>query len=193
MIPATPQEWEALWAPYDEPTYAAVLAAVHPDDVVLEIGAGDLRLARRLAGAARQVIAWERQTAVLPSLSRPLPTNLIVQTVDARYAPMPEQVTTAVLLMRHCQHFHLYTNKLRAAGCDRLITNARWGMGVETIQLRLPRMLYRTAPMGWYGCWCGAAGFKHGPVERFTAEMETAVHEVIDCPTCYQSINYRNN
>lgn len=188
MIPATAQEWEALWAPYDEPTYAAVLAGIRPDDVVLEIGAGDLRLARRLAGVARQVIAWEWQTAVLPPPSYPLPPNLIVQNVDARYAPMPKEVTTAVLLMRHCQHFHLYINKLRAAGCDRLITNARWGLGVETIQLRLPRMLYATAPMGWYACWCGASGFKPGPIERYTAEMETAVYEVIDCPACHQSI-----
>lgn len=188
MIPVTPQEWEARWAPYDEPTYAAVLAAVRPDDVVLEIGAGDLRLARRLAGAARRVIAWERQTAVLPPSSSALPPNLVVHNVDARYAPMPEQVTTAVLLMRHCQHFHLYVDKLRAAGCQRLITNARWGMDVEIIPLRRPRMLYRTAPMGWYACWCGAASFKPGPVELYTAEMETAVHEVIDCPTCGQSI-----
>jgi hypothetical protein len=193
MIPATAQEWEALWAPYDEPTYAAVLAAIRPDDVVLEIGAGDLRLARRLAGVAWQVIAWERQTAVLPPPSYPLPPNLIVQTVDARYAPMPKKVTTAVLLMRHCQHFHFYIDKLRAAGCDRLITNARWGMGVETIHLRLPRMLYRAAPMGWYACWCGAVGFKPGPVERYTAEMETAVYEVIDCPVCHQTNTRYNN
>ena len=41
--------WERMWAPYDEATYAAVLAAVGPDDILLEIGAGDLRLARRLA------------------------------------------------------------------------------------------------------------------------------------------------
>lgn len=185
MIPATADGWERLWSPYDEPTYAAVLAAIQPDDVVLEIGAGDLRLARRLASAARQVIAWERQTAVLPPSSHHLPPNLIMRAVDARHEPIPETVTTAVLLMRHCQHFHLYVDKLRAAGCHRLITNARWGMGVEIIYLRRPRMLYHIAPMGWYACWCGAASFKPGPVEQYTAEMETAVHEVIDCPACH--------
>jgi hypothetical protein len=193
MIPATAQEWEALWGPYDEPTYAAVLAAIRPDDVVLEIGAGDLRLARRLAGVARQVIAWERQTAVLPPPSSPRPPNLIVRVVDALEEPMPETVTTAVLLMRHCQHFCDYARRLRAAGCQRLITNARWGMGVELIELRRPRLLYAIAPMGWYACWCGAASFKPGPIEQYTVEMETAVYEVIDCPNCYQSINYRNN
>jgi hypothetical protein len=178
MIAATARDWENLWAPYDEATYAAVLAAVCADDVVLEIGAGDLRLARRLALVARQVFAWERQTAVLARTTHPLPVNLVVGNVDARHEPMPERVTTAVLLMRHCRHFHLYVTRLRAAG---------WGMGVEIIHLRLPRMLHRTAPMGWYACWCGATGFKPGPVERYQAEMETAVHEVIDCPDCSYS------
>jgi 16S rRNA A1518/A1519 N6-dimethyltransferase RsmA/KsgA/DIM1 with predicted DNA glycosylase/AP lyase activity len=51
--------------------------------VVLEIGAGDLRLARRLALVARQVIAWERQTAVLPRTLFPPAPNLIVRVVDA--------------------------------------------------------------------------------------------------------------
>ncbi len=59
------EEWETLWAPYDEATYAAVLAAIEPSDVVLDIGAGDLRLARRIAERARQVIAWEIQPALV--------------------------------------------------------------------------------------------------------------------------------
>jgi glycerol kinase len=41
--------WEQLWAPYDESTYQAVLAAIGPEDILLEIGAGDLRLAIRAA------------------------------------------------------------------------------------------------------------------------------------------------
>ncbi len=52
LVPGTLRDldpWEARWAPYDEATYAAVLAAIRPDDVVLDIGAGDLRLARRMA------------------------------------------------------------------------------------------------------------------------------------------------
>ena len=39
------RNWERRWAPYDELTYQEVLAQVRPDDLVLEIGAGDLRLA----------------------------------------------------------------------------------------------------------------------------------------------------
>ncbi len=184
MAAATAVDWERLWAPYDEATYGQVLTAVRPDDVVLEIGAGDLRLARQLAAVARHVVAWEIQAGVLFSDAYNLPDNLAVCCVDARREKVPPLVTTAVLLMRHCQHFQLYANKLHRVGCQRLITNARWGMNVEVINLQRPRMLYATAPMGWYACWCGSAGFKGGPPEHLTPELETAVHEVIDCPQC---------
>ncbi|MCZ7670623.1 MAG: hypothetical protein M5U34_27465 [Chloroflexi bacterium] len=41
MISAS--EWERMWSPYDEMTYpTAVLQHIQPDDVVLDIGAGDL-------------------------------------------------------------------------------------------------------------------------------------------------------
>ena len=39
-------DWELHWAPYDPATYQMVLEQLLPDDVVLDIGAGDLRLAR---------------------------------------------------------------------------------------------------------------------------------------------------
>lgn len=184
MIPTTAREWERLWAPYDEPTYGQVMRAIRPDDVVLEIGAGDLRLSRHLAEIAQRVIAWEIQADVLFRAAYALPQNLAACHVDALREKVPEGVTTAVLLMRHCQHFQLYANKLHAAGCLRLITNARWGMDVEVINLQVPRMLYAASPMGWYACWCGTTGFKQGPVEYLTPELETAVHEVIDCPSC---------
>lgn len=184
MLPATAREWERLWAPYDESAYGEVMEAIQPEDVVLEIGAGDLRLSRRLAEVARQVIAWEIQADILFRAARALPQNLKVQHVDALRERVPTEVTTAVLLMRHCQHFHLYANRLHTAGCQRLITNARWGMGIEIVNLQMPRMLYTASPMGWFACWCGHTGFKPGPVEYLTPELETAVHEVIDCPTC---------
>lgn len=185
MIPAAAYEWERLWAPYDEPTYGEILSAVLPEDVVLEIGAGDLRLSRRLAGVAREVIAWEIQGDILQRAAPNLPPNLTVWQVDARQAPVPPGVSTAVLLMRHCQHFQLYVHKLRASGCKRLITNARWGLGIEVLNLRLPRLLYNALPMGWFACWCGHTGFKVGAAEFLTRELETAVFEVIDCPNCH--------
>ncbi len=184
MILETAYAWEQLWSPYDEPTYEVVLQAIQPDDVVLDIGAGDLRLARRMAAKARQVYAWEIQADLLAENCVDLPDNLAVYRTDAVYEAVPNGVTVAVLLMRHCTHFGLYLKKLRAAGCQRLLTNARWGMGVEVIDLQSPRMMYTMMPMGWFACWCGHTGFKAGPAERLTWEMETAVTEVAFCPNC---------
>jgi hypothetical protein len=217
--------WEARWAPYDEATYAAVLAAIEPGDVVLEIGAGDLRLARRMAERARQVIAWEIQPELLPAAAvhgtaasrtdndsssritdpaawavRPrwitdpmgaerassleADERLIVVCTDARTAPVPPGVTVAVLLMRHCTHYALYVERLRATSCRRLITNARWGMGVEVIDLG-PAAPFDSIGVGWYACRrCGAVGW--------TGEDETAVDDaamermadVEGCPVC---------
>ena len=53
------RNWEQMWAPYDEPTYQMVLDLIAPSDVVLDIGAGDLRLAYRLARQAQWVFALE--------------------------------------------------------------------------------------------------------------------------------------
>ncbi len=177
-----------MWAPYDEATYRAVLNQIAADDVVLDIGAGDLRLARRAARVCRRVYAIEIQKALLELATRdedPMPAeNLIVLHGDARALPFPRDVTTGVLLMRHCAHFRLYADKLKAAGADRLITNARWRMGVEVMALQAARVPYPRLEIGWYACWCGATGFKPGPVEELTLPVIEAVQEVIDCPKC---------
>ena len=52
-------------APYDSPTYQAVLDQLGPEDVILDIGAGDLRLARQMARIARKVYAVEINARVL--------------------------------------------------------------------------------------------------------------------------------
>jgi hypothetical protein len=178
--------WEAAWAPYDESTYHQVCAAVTAQDTLLEIGAGDLRLARRLAGIARRVIAVELQGALLQRArgAAALPGNLFAVQADARSFPTPPGVTAAVLLMRHCTHFQQYAQNLKLAGVNRLITNARWGMGVEVIELQAPRQAYQQLPMGWYACWCGAAGFKPGSAEELTPALDTIQHEVLHCPRC---------
>src|SRR5512137_989487 len=125
------ERWEALWAPYDEPTYQLVLDYVRPYDVVLDIGAGDLRLTRRVAAVARRVYAIERDPAVLTRSDRRAacwPANLIVICADALATAFPPDVTTALLLMRHCtrEHFAAYRQRLSALPrCRRLITNAR--------------------------------------------------------------------
>ncbi len=178
------EEWETLWAPYDEATYAAVLAVIEPADVVLDIGAGDLRLAGRMAERARQVIAWEIQPALVNAGLQPLPSNLVAIVTDARVAPIPVGVTVAVLLMRHCTHYALYVDKLRAAGCQRLITNARWGMDVEVVDLG-PGVPFDSVGIGWYACRrCGAVGFAGDDTQQVVAATFEHVNDVEGCPLC---------
>ncbi len=181
MLAHDESEWEAMWSAYDEETYARALEFVPPGAAVLDIGAGDLRLARRMAARARVVYAIERDPALLDG---PRPPNLIAVCGDARALPFPDGIDTAVLLMRHCRHFALYRRKLEAAGCKRLITNARWRMGVECIDLTRQPRPYDELPLGWYACRCGAAGFRPGPTEQLTAELADIIIEVDRCPEC---------
>lgn len=187
-------EWERLWAPYDEPTYASVLNALHPKDVVLDIGAGDLRLARRMAAIVQQVIAWEVQPDVLErGLDLSLPTNVMPVLTDARQEPVPAGVNVAVLLMRHCAHFRLYAEKLAAAGCRWLLTNARWGLGLEKVDLLAERVPFTAVSLGWFACRCGHTGFVPGPAEKLTPDIEQVINEVHDCPKCKQTVLAVNN
>ena len=183
-------DWELEWAPYDPPTYQAVLERLRPEDVVLDIGAGDLRLARQMALIARKVYALELNATVLERGLRdpqPLAGNLIPILADALIEVYPADVTIGVLLMRHCTHFKLYADKLMKPGCQKLITNARWRMSVECVDLQAPRIKFEQIKLGWYACWCGAVGFKNGPVELLTPETNAIIHEVIDCPDCPQN------
>lgn len=179
-----PVDWEALWAPYDEGTYQAALDLLQPDDVVVDIGAGDLRFARRAALRVRKVIAVERDRGVLMTRSAAEePANLTVVCGDALTLPIPEGITAAVLLMRHCRHFREHLQRLRAAGCRRLITNARWGMDVECVPLD-PQPPYWSAPSGWYACACGAVGFKTPAGGEVPAAALDSTVSVEDCPAC---------
>lgn len=182
--------WERTWAPYDQATYQSVLAYIKKVDIVLEIGAGDLRLARQIAQVASQVIAVEIQEDLLEqgtlTKNKPPPDNLTVVKGDALSIPFPTGITVAVLLMRHCLHFQAYAEKLRKVGCNRVITNARWRMGVEQVNLNSERVPYEDVKIGWYTCWCGSAGFKPGLADEYTAEVDNLNHEVIGCPHCCQ-------
>jgi SAM-dependent methyltransferase len=174
--------WEAAWAPYDADTYQAALAYIQTGDVVLDLGAGDLRFARLAAARARHVMAIERNRAVLPAAPVAHP-RLTVICADALEVPLPRAATVAVLLMRHCRHFSDFVARLRATNCRRLITNARWGMGVECLSL-LPQPGFHAAEPGWYACQCGQVGFKPGPPEAITAEMLQREQSLDDCPAC---------
>jgi hypothetical protein len=96
----------------------------------------------------------------------------------------PSDITTGVLLMRHCTCFRLYAEKLQKAGATRLITNARWHMDVETVNLLAQRKPFTGAVMGWYACICGGTGFKEGPAEHWSPEMDQITNEVSSCPQC---------
>jgi SAM-dependent methyltransferase len=179
--------WEYQWAPYDPPTYQAVLEQLRRDDIALDIGAGDLRLARQMAKTVHKVYSVEINPGVLEQglkKDEPLPGNLIPICADTRTMDFPSEVTVGILLMRHCTHFRVYANKLRDINCQRLVTNARWRMSVETIDLLAPRIKFEQIKIGWYACWCGTVGFKSGPVELLTPEANAIIHEVIDCPDC---------
>jgi hypothetical protein len=65
-----------------------------------------------------------------------------------------------------------------------LITNARWRMGVEVVDLQAARMAFHDLQMGWYGCRCGGTGFKAGPAQGWSIEDDMILHEVADCPHC---------
>ena len=182
--------WEAMYAPYDQATYQSVLDQLGPADVIMDIGAGDLRLARQMAQIVQRVYAAEINAGVLEQAYRaadPLPDNLISICADARTLVFPSDVTTGVLLMRHCTCLRLYTAKLQQAGAVRLITNARWHMDVEVVDLRAPRRSFAEVGMGWYACSCGRTGFKEGPVEHWSFEMDSVIHEVSSCPECMQT------
>ncbi len=87
--------------------------------------------------------------------------------------------------MRHCprEDYRLYAQKLRESGCQRLITNARWGLGVEEVPLT-GAVSFDSLEMGWFACvTCGNTGFKEGDPVKLTPGMD-AVINVENCPLC---------
>jgi 16S rRNA A1518/A1519 N6-dimethyltransferase RsmA/KsgA/DIM1 with predicted DNA glycosylase/AP lyase activity len=113
--------WERQWAPHDEPTYWMVLEYARPHDVILEIGAGDFRLSRRLAAKSRFVYGLEISPILVTfAKAEPKIDNLRIILGDAYNHPLPKDITLAVLMMRHCQGFGLLADKLVSTGCTRL-------------------------------------------------------------------------
>jgi hypothetical protein len=181
--------WEAIHAHYDSSTYQSALALLRPDDVVLDIGAGDLYFSKQIAQTVNKVYAVELNESVLGTgltTGDPLPDNLIPICADARTFDFPTDVTVGVLLMRHCTCFYLYFEKLCLSGAQRFVTNARWRMNIEEIDLLATRNSFTDLELGWYACSCGATGFKVGPAEQWSEEMDRVTHEVFACPQCEQ-------
>jgi hypothetical protein len=176
-------DWEGWFSPYDAETYGSALGKIRDCDIVFDIGAGDLRLALRMAARARRVYAVEVSpllvAAALEEIGLHLPRNLQVICANALDVRIPPDVTVAVLLMRHCQHFAAHFDRLEGAGCPRLITNVRWKSGVEVIDLTAVRLPYEQVEEGWFACRCGAVGY----VGRGDRSAGPAI-EVLDCPSC---------
>ncbi len=59
-------------------------------------------------------------------------------------------------------------------------------MSVEAVDLLTERISFYEIGIGWYACLCGATGFKVGPAEQWSNEMDKKMHEVVDCPQCEQ-------
>lgn len=176
-------EWEGWFSPYDDETYEAVLSHIRPEDVVLDIGAGDLRLALRLTEEVQRVVAVEVNPVVvaqaLDIIGLDLPPNLHVVCANALDFGVPSDVTVAVLLMRHCGRFREYATRLQAAGCLRLVTNARWRSSVESIDLTVAGATFDAVQEGWYACRCGATGYV-----GTGARPDAVPVEVRACPAC---------
>lgn len=176
-------DWEGWFSPYDKETYLQVLQKIEPEDIVLEIGAGDLRLALRIAERVQRVYAVEVNPLVLGEALRTigfhLPRNLQVVCANALDFSIPAGVTVGVLLMRHCRHFAQYFDRLCAAGCRRLLTNARWKDGVEEIDLSMRRLPFEQVRDRWYACRCGATGYVGSGDGVDTPPVEVAL-----CPAC---------
>ena len=88
-----PEEWF-----YDE-----VLKRLEPDDVVFDVGAGDLRFDLIMARKVRKVYAVEVNPTILSKALRiiryELPRNLIPICANALDIPLPQDVTAITILM----------------------------------------------------------------------------------------------
>ena len=181
-------EWEAAWAPYDETTYRFVLDQILPGDIVIDIGAGDLRLAVRMAAICQRVYAVEISSEIVMkgklALNASPPENLDIIIADATKLDFPGDINVGVLLMRHCSYFSLFRKKLITSGANKMITNARQRMNIEIVDLLAEPKKYNTVELGWYACECGIFGFKPGAVELLNSFTLETIHEVASCPGC---------
>lgn len=99
--------WEGWFLP-ESYLYPKVLANIEPNDVILDIGAGNFALSLLMAKKARKVYAIEVNPLVvkraLEIIGLDLPRNLILICGNALEFPIPKDVNTLVILMRHFQH-----------------------------------------------------------------------------------------
>jgi len=93
------------WFLPEKTEYEIVLSRICKDDVVLDIGAGNLALDIILAERCKKVYAVECNPFIiseaLKTIGYDLPRNLIVICANGLDVPIPPDVNTLVMLLRH--------------------------------------------------------------------------------------------
>lgn len=93
------------WFLPEKEEYRIVLDRVCKDDVILDIGAGNLALDVILADRCKKVYAVECNpftvSKALKTIGYDLPRNLIVICANGLDVPIPSDVNTLVMLLRH--------------------------------------------------------------------------------------------
>ena len=95
---------EAMFVP-EEWFYDEVLEYLDPDDVVFDVGAGDLRFDLIMAERVKRVYAVEVNPITLGkallTIKYDLPRNVIPICANALDLPLPQDVTAVTILMIH--------------------------------------------------------------------------------------------
>lgn len=99
--------WEIFYVP-EEMFYGACLETLSEDDVVFDVGAGDMRFDLIMAEKVRKVYAVEINPTItaraLNIIRYGLPPNLIAICGNAFEMELPSDVTAVTCLMIHRQH-----------------------------------------------------------------------------------------
>ena len=99
--------WEIFYVPEDM-FYDPCLEKLSRDDVVFDVGAGDMRFDLIMAGTVRKVYAVEINPTItaraLNIIGYGLPTNVIAMCGNAFEMELPGDVTAVTCLMIHRQH-----------------------------------------------------------------------------------------
>lgn len=112
-----------VWFNPEVDNYDDCLSKLNPDDVVFDVGAGDLRFDLIMAEKVQKVYAVEINPKILAGALRiigyDIPTNLTVICGDAFDMDLPGDVTVVTCLMVHRKHeFPDSWKKCRIISCD---------------------------------------------------------------------------
>jgi len=96
------------WFCPEDNFYDTILRSVKPNDIIFDIGAGDLRLDLLLSRKVQKIYAVEINPEVIANalkvIGLSLPKNLIVIVGNAFEIPLPSDITLIIALMIHRCH-----------------------------------------------------------------------------------------